>query len=142
VIDLCGSIAHVPTTCPSGRSPWEGRVGPGKIFVSAIDQAVRIRTGQTGDGALSRREAGATQQTSFVEAVMTDPPIALDRRRECPQSNRDPPLAGANEKFGKRRWRSSSSGSCRDMARSRGERMLSARPFASTAIAQDRAGNC
>jgi nitrogen regulatory protein P-II 2 len=29
-----------------------GQVGDGKIFVSAIEQAVRIRTGETGDGAL------------------------------------------------------------------------------------------
>jgi nitrogen regulatory protein P-II 2 len=29
-----------------------GQVGDGKIFVSAIEQAVRIRTGESGDGAL------------------------------------------------------------------------------------------
>ena len=29
-----------------------GQIGDGKIFVSAIDQAVRIRTGESDDGAL------------------------------------------------------------------------------------------
>ena len=29
-----------------------GKVGDGKIFVSEIDQTIRIRTGDTGDGAL------------------------------------------------------------------------------------------
>ncbi len=29
-----------------------GRIGDGKIFVSTIEEAVRIRTGETGDGAL------------------------------------------------------------------------------------------
>jgi nitrogen regulatory protein P-II 1 len=29
-----------------------GRIGDGKIFVSTIDQAVRIRTGETGSDAL------------------------------------------------------------------------------------------
>jgi nitrogen regulatory protein P-II 1 len=30
-----------------------GRIGDGKIFVSTIDDAVRIRTGETGDAVLS-----------------------------------------------------------------------------------------
>ena len=30
-----------------------GRIGDGKIFVSSIDEAVRIRTGETGDVAIS-----------------------------------------------------------------------------------------
>jgi len=29
-----------------------GKIGDGKIFVSAIEQAIRIRTGETGDTAL------------------------------------------------------------------------------------------
>jgi len=29
-----------------------GRIGDGKIFVSTIDQAIRIRTGETGDDAV------------------------------------------------------------------------------------------
>ena len=29
-----------------------GKIGDGKIFVSAIEQAIRIRTGETGDAAL------------------------------------------------------------------------------------------
>jgi nitrogen regulatory protein P-II 1 len=29
-----------------------GRIGDGKIFVSTIDQAIRIRTGETGDDAI------------------------------------------------------------------------------------------
>ena len=29
-----------------------GRIGDGKIFISAVDDAIRIRTGETGDSAL------------------------------------------------------------------------------------------
>jgi nitrogen regulatory protein PII len=29
-----------------------GKIGDGKIFVSSIDQAIRIRTGETGDAAI------------------------------------------------------------------------------------------
>lgn len=34
------------------RSAKSGRIGDGKIFVSPIDEAVRIRTGERGEGAL------------------------------------------------------------------------------------------
>lgn len=33
-------------------SAQTGRIGDGKIFVSTIDQAIRIRTGETGDDAI------------------------------------------------------------------------------------------
>jgi nitrogen regulatory protein PII len=29
-----------------------GQIGDGKIFITAIDQAIRIRTGETGENAL------------------------------------------------------------------------------------------
>jgi nitrogen regulatory protein P-II 2 len=34
------------------RSARTGQIGDGKIFVSAIDHAVRVRTGETDDGAI------------------------------------------------------------------------------------------
>ena len=34
------------------REASTGRIGDGKIFVSAIEQSIRIRTGETGDDAL------------------------------------------------------------------------------------------
>jgi nitrogen regulatory protein P-II 1 len=34
------------------KSAKTGRIGDGKIFVTTIDQAVRIRTGETGDDAI------------------------------------------------------------------------------------------
>lgn len=34
------------------KSAKTGRIGDGKIFVSAIDKAVRIRTGETGEDAI------------------------------------------------------------------------------------------
>ncbi len=34
------------------KSAKTGRIGDGKIFVSSIDSAVRIRTGETGDDAI------------------------------------------------------------------------------------------
>jgi len=29
---------------------WTGKIGDGKIFVTSVDEAVRIRTGERGDG--------------------------------------------------------------------------------------------
>jgi nitrogen regulatory protein P-II 2 len=34
------------------RSARTGQIGDGKIFVSAIDHAVRVRTGETDDAAI------------------------------------------------------------------------------------------
>jgi nitrogen regulatory protein P-II 1 len=34
------------------KSAKTGRIGDGKIFVSTIDKAVRIRTGETGEDAI------------------------------------------------------------------------------------------
>ena len=34
------------------RSAMTGKIGDGKIFVSALEEAIRIRTGETGDQAL------------------------------------------------------------------------------------------
>ena len=34
------------------QSAWTGKTGDGKIFVSPIDQAVRIRTGESGEEVL------------------------------------------------------------------------------------------
>ena len=38
------------------KSAWTGVVGDGKIFVSDVEQVVRIRTGQTGPDALFLKE--------------------------------------------------------------------------------------
>jgi nitrogen regulatory protein P-II 1 len=35
-----------------GESARSGKIGDGKIFVSSIDDAIRIRNGDTGEGAL------------------------------------------------------------------------------------------
>lgn len=43
---LDGAIAAIKTAAETGR------IGDGKIFVSEISQAIRIRTGETGDEAL------------------------------------------------------------------------------------------
>lgn len=40
---VCGLIVDAAKT---------GRIGDGKIFVSSLDDAIRIRTGETGDAAL------------------------------------------------------------------------------------------
>ena len=34
------------------QSAWTGNIGDGKIFVSAVEQAVRVRTGERGDVAV------------------------------------------------------------------------------------------
>ena len=31
------------------KSAWTGNIGDGKIFVSPVDQAIRVRTGERGD---------------------------------------------------------------------------------------------
>ena len=40
------AIATIQTTANSGK------IGDGKIFVSSLEQAIRIRTGETGDAAV------------------------------------------------------------------------------------------
>ena len=35
-----------------GAKTGEGKIGDGKIFVSSVEQAIRIRTGESGDAAL------------------------------------------------------------------------------------------
>ncbi|MEJ2471470.1 MAG: P-II family nitrogen regulator, partial [Desulfuromonadales bacterium] len=35
-----------------GEAAKTGRIGDGKIFVTPVDEVVRIRTGETGDDAL------------------------------------------------------------------------------------------
>jgi nitrogen regulatory protein P-II 1 len=35
-----------------GRAARTGRIGDGKIFVSALDEVLRVRTGETGDDAI------------------------------------------------------------------------------------------
>ncbi|HWR58389.1 MAG TPA: P-II family nitrogen regulator [Thermodesulfovibrionales bacterium] len=42
--DVCAVIVKAAKT---------GKIGDGKIFISHIDDAIRIRTGQTGEGAIS-----------------------------------------------------------------------------------------
>ena len=37
---------------PSRRPPRPGRIGDGKIFISTIEEAIRIRTGETGADAI------------------------------------------------------------------------------------------
>lgn len=34
------------------KTAYTGKIGDGKIFVTAVEQAIRIRTGETGDDAL------------------------------------------------------------------------------------------
>ena len=34
------------------KSAWTGNIGDGKIFVSAVEQAIRVRTGERGDVAV------------------------------------------------------------------------------------------
>ena len=34
------------------KSAYTGKIGDGKIFITSIDEAVRIRTGETGDEAI------------------------------------------------------------------------------------------
>jgi hypothetical protein len=45
-----------------------GRIGDGKIFVTSIERAVRIRTGEEGDDALVARSAlrGRRERLSFT----------------------------------------------------------------------------
>ncbi len=38
------------------KSAWTGAIGDGKIFISDIEQVIRIRTGQTGPDALFLKE--------------------------------------------------------------------------------------
>src|SRR5246127_2819731 len=51
IVVVAGAVAGSPIEAivTAGRT---GEIGDGKFFVSAIDQAVRIRTGETGEAAI------------------------------------------------------------------------------------------
>ena len=52
-IEIAVSDEHVDTVIEAiAKSAQSGKIGDGKIFVSPIEQAVRIRTGESGDEAL------------------------------------------------------------------------------------------
>ena len=52
-LELVVSDASVPNAIEaSTKAAQTGKIGDGKIFVSDVTEAVRIRTGETGDGAL------------------------------------------------------------------------------------------
>ena len=44
--------AAIEAIIDSARSGGEGAIGDGKIFVSVISDAIRVRTGERGDEAL------------------------------------------------------------------------------------------
>jgi len=44
--------AVIEAISSSAKSDGEGKIGDGKIFVSSLDEVVRIRTGETGSVAL------------------------------------------------------------------------------------------
>lgn len=57
---VCGDDevdGYVDAICAAARTGEEGKVGDGKVFVSPVSRALRIRTGETGDRALG--SAGA-----------------------------------------------------------------------------------
>ena len=52
-LELVVSDADAPSVIETiGRAAKTGQVGDGKIFVSALENAVRIRTGEDGDHAI------------------------------------------------------------------------------------------
>jgi len=52
VIDDSMEKAVVQAILDAARSPGEGEIGDGKIFVSEIKEAIRVRTGETGADAI------------------------------------------------------------------------------------------
>ena len=57
-----------------------GRIGDGKIFVSNVEEAVRIRTGETGNEAICR---GPLEDTGLATTGVKLQPIALLRFTPC-----------------------------------------------------------
>jgi len=55
-----------------------GRIGDGKIFVSAVETAVRIRTGETGPEAISRRGGPSPPSTSRAMHGGAAPPLRCE----------------------------------------------------------------
>jgi len=49
VVEDAGAEAAIKAVCEAART---GQVGDGKIFVSSLEQVVRIRTGETGEEAI------------------------------------------------------------------------------------------
>jgi nitrogen regulatory protein P-II 1 len=52
-IEVVVEDAHAPAVVEAIRNAANtGRIGDGKIFISSIDDALRVRTGETGEDAL------------------------------------------------------------------------------------------
>ena len=52
VVDDSMETAVVQAILDAARSPGEGEIGDGKIFVSEVKEAIRVRTGETGADAI------------------------------------------------------------------------------------------
>ena len=52
VIDDSMETTVVQAILDAARSPGEGEIGDGKIFVTEIKEAIRVRTGETGADAI------------------------------------------------------------------------------------------
>ncbi len=50
--ELYRGAEYVVDFLPVVRAARTGRIGDGKIFVTAVEQVIRIRTGETGDQAI------------------------------------------------------------------------------------------
>ena len=58
-----------------------GRIGDGKIFISNVEEAIRIRTGETGGGRdLNRIQSGGQDgvATADIEMIETERPLNKD----------------------------------------------------------------
>jgi nitrogen regulatory protein P-II 1 len=51
-IVVAPTIAWTPRSRRSSNAAHTGRIGDGKIFILPVEEAIRIRTGETGDDAI------------------------------------------------------------------------------------------
>ena len=53
VLDIVVEDGKLQEACESiKKAAYTGKIGDGKIFITSIDEAIRIRTGETGDEAI------------------------------------------------------------------------------------------
>ena len=53
VLDIVVQDEKLEEACETiKKAAYTGKIGDGKIFISSVDEAIRIRTGETGDQAI------------------------------------------------------------------------------------------
>ena len=64
--DLCDTCVEAIQ-----KAAYTGKIGDGKIFVSSLEQVIRIRTGETGDAAVTKPSGTAFCFSDWAQSLLS-----------------------------------------------------------------------